>query len=179
MNVQIWTFLLQYLELAKEQGGNTIDVLNFFFQLASFEFGHGYSIETLNSTQKQMLEDLKHLGLVFQKKRNAECFYPTRLSTLLTSGDAVGLALETRESSKGYILIETNYRVYAYTDSPLQIAILSLFVAMKAKFANMVLGVLSRDSVREAFSNGITADQIIAFLVAHAHPQMKLTVSYF
>ncbi|KAJ1720519.1 RNA polymerase II transcription factor B 52 kDa subunit [Coemansia erecta] len=76
-------------------------------------------------------------------------------------------------SDKGYIVVETNCRVYAYTDSPLQIAILNLFVHLVSRFSNFVTGVLTRSSVRRALSHGITADQMIAFLSTHAHPQMQ------
>ncbi|KAJ2376725.1 RNA polymerase II transcription factor B 52 kDa subunit [Coemansia sp. RSA 2607] len=76
-------------------------------------------------------------------------------------------------SDKGYIIVETNCRVYAYTDSALHIAILNLFVHLVSRFANFVTGVLTRSSVRRALSHGITADQMIAFLSTHAHPQMQ------
>ncbi|KAJ3048943.1 General transcription factor IIH subunit 4 [Quaeritorhiza haematococci] len=62
-------------------------------------------------------------------------------------------------SESGFIILETNYRLYAYTDSPLQIAVLSLFVDLKARFANMVVGMVTRDRVRDALEKGISADQ--------------------
>jgi transcription initiation factor TFIIH subunit 4 len=37
----------------------------------------------------------------------------------------------------------------------------------------MVVGILSRESVRDAFSKGISADQIITYLTHHAHPEMN------
>ncbi|KAI8321483.1 RNA polymerase II transcription factor B subunit 2 [Martensiomyces pterosporus] len=74
---------------------------------------------------------------------------------------------------EGYIILETNCRVYAYTDSPLQIAILNLFVHLINRFPNFVTGAVTRDSVRRALSNGITADQIIAYMTVHAHPHMR------
>jgi transcription initiation factor TFIIH subunit 4 len=58
-------------------------------------------------------------------------------------------------------------------DSPLQIAVLNLFVHLRDRFPNMVTGVVTRDSIRRALSNGITAEQIITYLSAHAHPQMR------
>lgn len=63
--------------------------------------------------------------------------------------------------------------MYAYTKSPLQIAILNLFISLKARFANMIEGYLDRESIRRALSHGITAEQIIKYLEAHAHPQMR------
>lgn len=40
------------------------------------------------------------------------------------------------------------------------------------RFPNLVVGVITRDSVRQALRGGITADQIIGYLTQHAHPQM-------
>lgn len=57
-------------------------------------------------------------------------------------------------------------------DSPLQIALLALFTEMQYRFPKFVLGVLTRESVRQAFKSGITAKQIVNFLAMHAHPEM-------
>lgn len=74
--------------------------------------------------------------------------------------------------SSGFIIIETNFRLYAYTSSPLQISVLNLFVSLKTRFANMISGYITRESVRDALQKGIKADQIIQYLTVHAHPQM-------
>ncbi|CCE89898.1 TFIIH/NER complex subunit TFB2 TDEL_0A05660 [Torulaspora delbrueckii] len=73
----------------------------------------------------------------------------------------------------GALIVETNFKLYSYSNSPLQIAILSLFVHLKSRFTNMVTGQITRESIRRALINGITADQIIAYLQTHAHPQMR------
>jgi transcription initiation factor TFIIH subunit 4 len=44
---------------------------------------------------------------------------------------------------------------------------------MRYQLPNLVVGHLTREKVREALVNGITADQIIGFLNSHAHPRMK------
>jgi transcription initiation factor TFIIH subunit 4 len=72
-----------------------------------------------------------------------------------------------------FVLLETNYRVYAYTNSPLQIAILALFVQIKVQFPNLVVGLITRDSVRSALQKGITANQIVHYLNTHSHRQMN------
>jgi len=51
--------------------------------------------------------------------------------------------------------------------------VLNLFVHLRDRFPNMVTGVVTRDSIRRALSKGITADQIITYLTAHAHAQMR------
>ena len=60
----------------------------------------------------------------------------------------------------GSLIVETNFKIYSYSNSPLQIAVLSLFVHLKARFVNMVLGQITRESIRRALTSGITADQI-------------------
>ncbi|CAI5755802.1 unnamed protein product [Candida verbasci] len=189
VNAQIWTLLLQYLNLTQDLNMDPVDVLNFIFILGSLELGKSYSVSSLSETQRSMLADLRDYGLVYQRSDTSGRFYPTRLATTLTS-DSAGLktpsmaveqalgeeAEETAQERniQESIIIETNFKVYAYTNSPLEIAILNLFVHLRTRFANMVCGQITRESIRNALYNGITADQIIKFLDSHAHPQMKL-----
>lgn len=74
---------------------------------------------------------------------------------------------------KGYIIVETNYRVYAYTESKLQISLLALFTELLYRFPNLTVGVITRDSIRQALRGGITARQIISYLEQHAHPKVS------
>ncbi|KAI9136665.1 transcription factor Tfb2-domain-containing protein, partial [Paraphysoderma sedebokerense] len=183
VNTQVWALLLQYIEMAGDLHMDLVEVLNFFFQLSSLELGCAYSVETLTETQLIMLEDLRAFGIVYQRKKKSKKYYPTRLATTLTTGGSATLTTSVQsvaadpgrseDKEKGFILLETNYRLYAYTDSPLQIAILSLFSHMKARFPNMVMAILTRDSVHNALKSGISADQIVSYLYAHAHPNMR------
>lgn len=51
---------------------------------------------------------------------------------------------------KGFLIVETNFRVYAYTDSTLQLAILSTFTELNYRFKDVAMGSITRDSVRRA-----------------------------
>lgn len=82
------------------------------------------------------------------------------------------------ESDQGFIILETNYHVYAYTgmlfavtyvlfrrltistDNPLQTAVLNLFVTFKTRFSNLIVGTITRESVKKALANGISAKQV-------------------
>ena len=64
------------------------------------------------------------LKLNFSLKRTSGRFYPTRLALNIASGEKKGLLERHRE---GYIVVETNYRVYAYTASDLQVSLIGLF----------------------------------------------------
>ncbi|KAB7498819.1 General transcription factor IIH subunit 4 [Armadillidium nasatum] len=75
-------------------------------------------------------------------------------------------------NKEGNLVIETNYRVYAYTQSELQIALLSIFTDIECRFPNLVVASVSRTSVRRALIKGIGAEQIISYLRQHCHPQM-------
>ncbi|PPQ63223.1 hypothetical protein CVT24_005683 [Panaeolus cyanescens] len=176
---QLWELLLQYLRLAetssKERVMDLVEVLGFIFMLSTMELGKEYSTENLSSTQKAMLEDLRDYGLIWQRTNSSRRFSPTRLSTTLTSS-APPLPVSAGSSSgpqEGFIVLETNYRLYAYTDNALQIAVLNLFVSLKYRFPNLVVGSITRDSVKNALMNGISADQIINYLMTHAHAQMR------
>ncbi|GAN07103.1 transcription factor TFIIH complex subunit Tfb2 [Mucor ambiguus] len=191
VNTQVWAFLLQYLDMAEVLQMDLVEVLNFLFQLGSLELGENYSVETLTQTQLQMLEDLRDYGIVYQRKKVSKRYYPTRLATTLTSGNAAlaGAASKlsttdgtvntteaktaTEQIDQGFVILETNYKLYAYTDSPLQIAVLNLFVQLQSRFRNMVTGVITRDSIRNALMKGITAEQIIYYMQSHAHAQMR------
>ncbi|KAK4199309.1 putative RNA polymerase II transcription factor B subunit 2 [Triangularia verruculosa] len=187
---------------AKEQGtditGTPIDnveMLSFLFMLASLELGRAYDTSALTDTRKNMLPALADFGLIYIDRDRPQQYYPTRLATTLTSssalrsvsasidaatkktpGDAGSLGTTGENAppadENGGIVVETNYRIYAYTSSPLQIAILKLFCRLHMRFPNMVTARLTRESVREAIKDGITANQIIEYLAAHAHPQM-------
>lgn len=200
-NAQVWTLLLLWLEASetnKAAGLETVDMLSFLFVLASLELGRAYDTNALTEQRKNMLPSLLDFGLIYIPQHKRSMFFPTRLATTLTSGGsslrtisegvaaATAAALNPSSQSgplgssgdqKGSVIVETNYRIYAYTQSTLQIAVLALFCKLNMRFPDMVAGRVSRTSIRQAINFGITADQIISYLAAHAHEQMHRTAS--
>ncbi|KAL9130347.1 MAG: hypothetical protein Q9217_001449 [Psora testacea] len=177
VNAQVWTMLILYLQNAEALNMDEVDVLSFLFMLGSLELGLPYSKANLTETQTQMLQDLGDYGIIYQPSAStSNIFYPTRLATNLTS-DTSGLRssslASTSDHNRGFIVVETNYRIYAYTSSNLQIAILTLFARLITRYPNMVAGKITRESIRRAVGMGITSDQIISYLTTHAHPQMQ------
>lgn len=79
--------------------------------------------------------------------------------------NGVNTAVENDKDDKGYIIVETNYRIYAYTDSNLKISLLALFSDLLFRFPNMVVASLTRESVREAFKMGITGQQVVLIII--------------
>ncbi|RFU73160.1 hypothetical protein TARUN_9090, partial [Trichoderma arundinaceum] len=200
-NAQVWTLLLLWLDVLgnnKGSGLDPVDMLSFLFMLASLELGRAYDTNALTEERRNMLPSLVDFGLIYIPQHKRSMFFPTRLATTLTSGgnslrtisEGVTAATQSAQTSQqalgplggggeqaGSVVIETNYRLYAYTQSALQIAVLALFAKLNMRFPDMVAGRLSRSSIRQAINFGITADQIISYLAAHAHEQMHRTAA--
>ncbi|KAL6890675.1 transcription factor Tfb2 domain-containing protein [Trichoderma evansii] len=202
-NAQVWTLLLLWLDVLgnnKGSGLDPVDMLSFLFMLASLELGRAYDTNALTEERRNMLPSLCDFGLIYIPQHKRSMFFPTRLATTLTSGgnslrtisEGVTAATQSAQTSQqafgplggggeqaqaGSVVIETNYRLYAYTQSALQIAVLALFAKLNMRFPDMVAGRLSRASIRQAINFGITADQIISYLAAHAHEQMHRTAA--
>lgn len=171
---QVWHFMIQYLDTCEQKGLNFAECLSMLFQLSFSTLGRDYSSEGFTQGMLTFLQHLREFGLVYQRKRKAGRFYPTRLALNICNKHSTVTAMNESEAQqdKCNIIVETNYRIYAYTDSNLQIALLGLFTELLYRFPNLVVGVMSRDSVRQAFRGGITADQIKNYLEQHAHPNM-------
>ncbi|XP_060805639.1 general transcription factor IIH subunit 4 [Amyelois transitella] len=174
---QVWLFLQHYLHTAEKRSLSAAECLAFLYQLSFSTLGKDYSTEGMSNNMLVFLQHLREFGLVYQRKRKAGRFYPTRLAlNIACVREAPPAALAT-PATAGYIVVETNYRVYAYTQTSLQVALLGLFTELIYRFPNLVVGVLTRESVRQALRGGITAQQIIHYLEQHAHPQMLKTES--
>ncbi|KAI3648646.1 hypothetical protein MP228_006500 [Amoeboaphelidium protococcarum] len=192
---QVQSILLYYADAVQKLNGNNVrvqvEVFQMIFMLGQLQIGRPYEItlsqqSRYTETQITLLDDLSELGLVriVQSDSNLLVFTPTQLCSAInasTSSSAVSSSSSLQIGSNkfnntqvhqqdSFIIVETNFRVYAYTDSPLKISIISLFTQINARFPNFVVGQVTRDSVRRALRNGITAKLICQFLQSHAHP---------
>ncbi|KAL3319228.1 General transcription factor IIH subunit 4 [Cichlidogyrus casuarinus] len=192
---QILQFILFYFDFLRAKSINIIPALHFIFQLSFLSIDKSYPTDALDEIQQEILQHLREFGLTYQRKRTAPRFYITPLVLSIglghDSGTIPSLDLNLGEmpepgavtnsvpvlptsGDKGFIVVETNFRLYAYTNSPLQTALLSLFSTIRCRFPNLVVADISRSAVRQALQRGITASQIINFLASNAHPDMKL-----
>uniref|UniRef100_A0A8C7XQK7 General transcription factor IIH subunit 4 n=1 Tax=Oryzias sinensis TaxID=183150 RepID=A0A8C7XQK7_9TELE len=173
---QLWYLTLQYLNTAQSRGMELVEILSFLFQLSFSTLGRDYSVEGMSESLLTFLQHLREFGLVFQRKRKSRRYYPTRLAITLAAGvssnSPSNMTNTPGTGDAGFIVVETNYRIYAYTNSELQIALVALFSEMLYRFPNVVVAHLTRESVQQAIANGITAQQIIHFLRTRAHPVM-------
>ena len=71
--------------------------------------------------------------------------------------------------------MQTNFSIVAYTTTALHVKMLSLFVDTGSFvfLPNMVMGGITRESVKGALAKGIKAKQIVDFLKINAHPCLR------
>ncbi|KXZ52981.1 hypothetical protein GPECTOR_8g352 [Gonium pectorale] len=181
-------------------GDELASSLSFLLQLGFRRVGQAGAWGSLRPPEQRMAAHLVQLGLlsVGQAVDGALYYTPTHLASSLCGGGAAGggAALFAAAAAGGgparaggsgaagggggsegggagsdaYIIVESNYRVYAYTRSPVTIAVLELFVRREALLPNLFVGSIRRDSILSALARGITAAELVAYLAARPHP---------
>ncbi|XP_027080328.2 general transcription and DNA repair factor IIH subunit TFB2-like isoform X2 [Coffea arabica] len=167
-NAQLWYIIREYIGNSEERGLDSADLVSFLLELSFHATGEAYNINTLSDIQRTIIRDLADLGLVkLQQGRKESWFIPTKLATNLS----ISLS-DTSSRKQGYVVVETNFRMYAYSTSKLHCEILRLFARVEYQLPNLIVGAITKESLYKAFQNGITAEQIISFLQQNAHPRV-------
>lgn len=182
-NAQVWILLRDIIN--HQFAGAEFEALDFVFQLSFASIGRAYSTESLVPVQAKLAPILDELGVIRLHEADG-MFFPTPRGVRLVSSASrmelgaqsmakmlSGTGVGARGDQDMRVIVETNFRVYAYTKSAFQMNLLRLFTHLRYRLPNLVVGHITRDAVREALMIGITADQIIGYLNAHAHPRMK------
>ncbi|KAL0011028.1 hypothetical protein SO802_006136 [Lithocarpus litseifolius] len=167
-NAQLWYIIREYISNSEERGVDPADLISFLLELSFHVTGEAYNSNTLTEVQRNTIKDLTDLGLVkLQQGRKESWFIPTKLATNLS----VSLT-DSSSRKQGFVVVETNFRLYAYSSSKLHCEILRLFSRVEYQLPNLIVGAITKESLYNAFENGITADQIISFLQQNAHPRV-------
>jgi len=146
------------------------EVLTFLFRLSFLIPGKGYSKVELTETQRLLVNVLCMVGLLYQKKPTARMFYPSTMALHL--GSVASLSKEDKES-RGYIVIESNFKLFAYTTSNYQLKLLGMFCCLDLLLPNLVLGRITKEDTLRASKMGISVNAIIKYLTDYAHPRMR------
>eukprot|EP00252_Welwitschia_mirabilis_P000935 TRINITY_DN10920_c0_g1_i1.p1 TRINITY_DN10920_c0_g1~~TRINITY_DN10920_c0_g1_i1.p1 ORF type:complete len:459 (+),score=80.13 TRINITY_DN10920_c0_g1_i1:354-1730(+) len=162
---QLWQIIREYISTAEDRGIDAADLICFLLELSFHVTGQAYNVNTLTKIQLKAVEELAVLGLGMKER----WFIPTKLATNLASSLSES---SSRKTSEGFVVVETNFRVYAYSTSKLHAEILRLFTRLEYQLPNLIVGAITKESLYRAFAYGITAEQIILFLQQHAHPRV-------
>ncbi|KAH9547409.1 hypothetical protein CY35_11G033100 [Sphagnum magellanicum] len=164
-----------YVSAAEDRGTDSGELIGFLLELGFHTVGEAYSVGALTTPLQKVLEELAALGLVqLQKGMKEQWYIPTKLASNLSASLSESSDMQSSEvlGTQGCIVVETNFRVYAYTASKLQTEILRRFARLEYQLPNLVVGALTKESINAAFSSGISAEQIITYLSKHAHPHV-------
>nr|DAD22925.1 TPA_asm: hypothetical protein HUJ06_024388 [Nelumbo nucifera] len=154
-NAQLWYIIREYISNSEDRGLDPADLISFLLELSFHATGEAYNINTLTEIQRSIIKDLADLGVVkLQQGRKESWFIPTKLATNLS----VSLS-DSSSRKQGLVVVETNFRMYAYSSSKLHCEILRLFSRVEYQLPNLIVGAITKESLYNAFENGITAEQ--------------------
>eukprot|EP01016_Furgasonia_blochmanni_P036593 TRINITY_DN4199_c0_g4_i5.p1 TRINITY_DN4199_c0_g4~~TRINITY_DN4199_c0_g4_i5.p1 ORF type:complete len:384 (-),score=54.61 TRINITY_DN4199_c0_g4_i5:239-1390(-) len=156
----------------KMDGGDPfLRVVEFIFALNLLPPNQLYSLSGLNPWENEILEDFYKYGLVYKPDDQSRAFSVTPLlSHFIYDKYKLNVDLDLE------ILVETNFKIFAYTTLDSNVELLEIFSKIKYRFANILIGELKKRTCKSAFQNGITAKQIIEFLNKNAHRKKKSRV---
>jgi len=172
---QVWK-LAQFYAATHERPECAVRSL---FRLSFCEPGAAYAAD----------EDLSRVAGVFASlglvaweppAEGRRSFVPSSLGTFAlfkpSPTSAVALRGESSRFTAMQIIVETTFSVYAFTTTRMHIDLLQLFVEVQALLPNVVVGLITRESVVGAVQRGISARHILDFLTQNAHPLARTRI---
>jgi transcription initiation factor TFIIH subunit 4 len=164
---QLWAVLRQYVAGAEAApGGALAAAVSFLLQLG-FQRAAPLRAAALAPAERAIAAHMAQLGLLLPFRAGGEAWLsPTRLAVATAGGAGAAAAAAAAD---GFVIVETNFRVYAYTASPVRQAVLRLFARCDALLPNVFVGTVTRESVGAALDAGIGAEQVVGYLRQHAH----------
>lgn len=176
-STQVWDLILSYIDTmsSDDEEMNRYEVLQFLFRLSFLRVGYRYDATALTTTQRKLLNDLHSFGLIYRSSPTSKRYAPTPLALTLSSAPTTAASQQTEaQKQQGFIVVETTFKMYAFTTSPFHMKLLSLFCRLDYRLPNMIVATITKESIRYALRNNISSNEIINYCEAYAHPQMKL-----
>ena len=153
-NTQLWTFILSLVTTVSNSS------LELIFRLADCPVGCGIDLSEYASIES-FITTISDVGIAIFDRKSLS-LWPTPVASYFSS---------TEQKSDGFVVVEPNFKVYAYTDSDLHFQILKQFLQIRARFPNMIVGTITPLSIRLGIvQSGLSAEDIIGFLERSAHP---------
>ncbi|CDW53167.1 General transcription factor IIH subunit 4 [Trichuris trichiura] len=162
---QIWTYLLHYIS----KGVPVHNALMIILYACVCGVNSPYCTDAFTEADLNFVQHLREVGLVYLRKRKSGWFYYTPLLARITG---CSNADDSVNKKPGFLVVETNFRVYCYTGAFRQLNFLRLTGLTMLRFPNLIVAILTRESVRHAFKVNISAEQIIQYLNTNAHRNM-------
>ncbi|WUR03841.1 general transcription and DNA repair factor IIH subunit TFB2 [Vairimorpha necatrix] len=141
-------------------------IKNFMSLMELSNLSSEFVYKFINQVDKNFYTFLNELGIIYsisEKFLKQDKFV---LENLFVIKHNLFVKHDTEKSR--YILIETNFKVYAYTSSTYEKSIIQLFTEIHQTLPNLIKGNLTEESLSNAFSKGVTSQQIINFIKTYS-----------
>uniref|UniRef100_A0A6G3MEN7 General transcription factor IIH subunit 4 n=1 Tax=Henneguya salminicola TaxID=69463 RepID=A0A6G3MEN7_HENSL len=147
--------------------------VTFIASLSQYTVGQPIPIPSDHGENYSLLiKVLREIGLIYMRKSTTSIFYTTRIAESLISSRDLDEIDSTNDLAS--IIVESNFRIYAYNISPLQLSLIGLFSEILYLFPSMVVSKITRESAYQAFSFGISSEQILFFVDHYSEHFKKL-----
>jgi hypothetical protein len=166
--------LFGFLDLIYESNYNTI--LNLIQKFDNFNLKLTHSFESYSINFNLFL--FCECGSFFTPRISDKIFF--RLHRFNFYEKRIPLSTNFREKKLNFknknlfkIIIESNFRVYAYKKKKTEIEVLQQFSETLYHLPNLFVGDLTVKSMNKALKNGISGENILSFLQNNLHPTCK------
>ena len=149
---QLWTLISEYIALVETLGG---------MSAAAEALCATLSPNTNSDIGERTRTFLMELDVL-----NAADGLPGSTMAALRGGSSLALGAT--------LLVDSNMHVTAYTQSGLQVKLVSLFCQIQRVLGRVVVGIITRASVQKAIDAGVSSGAIIGFLSENMLPNCEL-----
>jgi transcription initiation factor TFIIH subunit 4 len=75
----------------------------------------------------------------------------------------MGDLFESQDSYK-FLIVESNFKVYAYTDSPFEKKIIDFLFEIEYVFPGLIVAHITRSSIRKVLKRGISYHKVLKYI---------------
>lgn len=155
---QLWILVLamiKYIALNNNSDINfEIEMIEMLFELSLKKAYKTYKVNNFKYFEK-FLNYLQKLGLINLK---GDIVFISELFTFLFTDE--------KDENSRFLVLESNFKLYAYTKSQFDQSVLSLFSNLNCFLPGLIIGNINEDTLNCAFNKGITANQITHYIKA-------------
>lgn len=178
--------VIEFCELTNRRGEITNKGFEFLLKTRKDQLWYliVHSVRFYASNPQEEYEMLQDLSEILMKKEQGP-FISEKLSNWYLFLDSLGVIFLTEKTSstvsfcvfnndlfdeqktsngRKYLVLETNFKIYAYTSQSYEKSVLSLFSKTEIEFPNLVKACFDEASLMAAFNKGITGRQVIKYI---------------
>ena len=131
----------------------------------SFYYKKKFYLHENDEDNTEHLQTFRHFGIIsvkYDRKTGKNKFYVTPLIKCLF--EEVGTVFEKTQDFQKFLIVETNFKVYAYTKNEFELQRINFLFEVEYSFPGFIVGVITRNSTRNVLKRGLTSKWVIIYL---------------